>query len=83
MKIAIPKYNKGNYVALVMLHISLGVVLYLYQPLSKLIFICLMVYFIGRIILAHDNNKTREILLASAYFVGAEVLFRMTKAGVS
>ena len=83
MKIAIPKYNKGNYVALVMLHISLGVVLYLYQPLSKLIFICLMIYFIGRIILAHDNNKTREILLASAYFVGAEVLFRMTKAGVS
>lgn len=83
MKIAIPKYNKGSYITLVMLHIGLGLVLYLYEPLSKLIFIGLMVYFIGRIILAHDNNKTREILLACAYFVGAEVLFRMTKAGIS
>jgi hypothetical protein len=83
LKIAIPKYNLGNYVTLVLLHIGLGLVLYLYLPLSKIIFLCLMVYFIGRIILAHDNNKTREILLASAYFVGIEVLFRMTKAGVS
>ena len=83
MRIAIPKYNQNGYITLVMLHIVFGVVLYFFEPLSKIIFLCLMVYFIGRIILAHDNNKTREILLASAYFVGAEVLFRMTKAGVS
>jgi hypothetical protein len=61
----------------------MGILLFMSRPLSKPIFLILMVYFIGRIILAHDKNKTKEILLASAYFVGAEVLFRMTKAGVS
>ena len=42
-----------------------------------------MVYFLGRVILAPSSSKVKEILLACAYFVGAEVLFRMTKGGIA
>lgn len=36
-----------------------------------------------RIILAPNQSKTIEVLLACAYFVGVEVLFRMTKGGLA
>lgn len=61
----------------------MGVVLYSSRVVAMILFLCLIVYFLGRIILASESNKTREILLACAYFVGAEVLFRMTKSTIS
>lgn len=36
-----------------------------------------------RIVLASNSQKTVEVLLACAYFAGAEVLFRMTKGGLA
>ncbi len=36
-----------------------------------------------RIFLAPNQSKTIEVLLACAYFVGVEVLFRMTKGGLA
>src|SRR5690606_16446859 len=77
------KYNQENYLGLVLLHILMGFVIYAYEPLGKAIFLGLLVYFLGRIILSKESNKTREVLLACAYFVGAEVLFRMTKSSIS
>ncbi|WP_353777915.1 O-antigen ligase family protein [Winogradskyella sp. 3972H.M.0a.05] len=53
------------------------------EVVARVFFIILMVYFTGRIIVAPSAGKTREILLACAYFTGAEVLFRMTKGGIS
>ena len=41
-------------------------------------FLVTVVYFLSRIISLQD--KQREVLIASAYMVGAEVFFRMTKA---
>ncbi|MFC5195480.1 O-antigen ligase family protein [Bizionia hallyeonensis] len=55
----------------------------MFRPLGKPFFVAAMVYFIARIVMAGNKRKTQEILLASAYFVGAEVLFRMTKSGLS
>lgn len=71
------------YFSLVLLHILIGVVLFVFEPLSKLYFIVAMFYFFVRIILLPQHHKTREIFFACAYFVGAEVLFRMTKGGLA
>lgn len=71
------------YFSLVLLHILIGVVLFVFEPLSKLYFILLMFYFTIRIIVLPQQQKTREIFFACAYFSGVEVLFRMTKGGLS
>lgn len=78
-------HNKvsDNYLILVVLHMLLGGILYFFESLSPIIFLVVMFYFVLRIILVPNEKKTREVLLGCAYFVGAEVLFRMTKAGIS
>jgi hypothetical protein len=83
LKFKTPKYSPDNYLELVILHIAIGVLLFLFSPFSKLYFIIVMVYFIGRIILVPQSEKTKEVLLGCAYFAGAEVLFRMTKGGIA
>ncbi len=76
--------NKSdNYITLVLLHIAIGILLSLFEPLSKLYFIIVVVYFLGRIVLASQSTKTREVLLACAYLSGVEVLFRMTDGAIS
>ncbi|WP_417371555.1 O-antigen ligase family protein [Gelidibacter japonicus] len=83
MRIDLKKYNQDKYIGLVLLHIIMGAVLYSSRLIAMIIFLCLIVYFLGRIIISSQSNKTREILLACAYFVGAEVLFRTTKSTIS
>lgn len=75
--------KRDNYVVLVLIHIALGIAIFLFRPLAKLYFVVLVAYFVGRIILASNSKKTQEVLLACAYFVGCEVLFRMTKGALS
>ena len=73
-----------TYIGAVLLHIVLGFLLYfLGEPASKALFVITVIYFIGRITMSKKSAKTREVLLACAYFTGAEVLFRMTKGGIS
>ena len=56
---------------------------YFNETLAKLYFFSAFVFFLYRIILAPNHLKTVEVLKACAYFVGAEVLFRMTKGSIS
>lgn len=42
-----------------------------------------LLFFLYRILFAPDNRKTIEVLYACAYFVGAEVLLRMTKGSIA
>ncbi|NNE15741.1 MAG: O-antigen ligase family protein, partial [Saprospiraceae bacterium] len=72
-----------NYYMLIIIHIIFGTALYFREALSTPIFLILMVYFIQRIIIVPDSEKTRAVLLGCAYFVGIEVLFRITRAGIS
>ena len=72
-----------NYVGLVLIHIIMGLVLYIFPPLAKLYFILAFGYFMYRILFLPSSKKTQEIFLACAYFAGAEVLFRMTKGGLA
>ena len=83
MNIKAHRFNKDNYIFLVLFHIAIGLLIFLFKPFAKVYFMILMVYFIGRIILVSEEKKTQEVLLACAYFVGAEVFFRMTKAGLA
>lgn len=65
------------------MHILIGMLIYFNEDLAKLYFIVAFFFFLYRIILAPSNKKTIEILNACAYFVGAEVLLRMSKGGFS
>lgn len=76
-------YKSDQYIPLVLLHIILGVIIFLFEPLSKLFFVVALLYFLWQIIFSNSKDKIYQILLACGYFVGAEVLFRMTKGGLA
>ncbi|WP_299116154.1 O-antigen ligase family protein [uncultured Winogradskyella sp.] len=75
--------SNNKYVFLIILHAVLGVVIYLALPVSKVYFNLALLYFFVNIIISPKNKKTIAVLQACAYFVGAEVLFRMTKGGLA
>ena len=75
--------SDNNYLGLVLIHIAMGILLYYNEAFSTPLFLGLMAYFIQKIILVPNSEKTRAVLLGCSYFVGIEVLFRITKAGIS
>ena len=42
--------------------------------------VAIIPYFLFKIVNSRPNNRVKEVLIATAYVVGAEVFFRMTKA---
>ncbi len=76
--------NKDSrYISLILIHAVIGLLIYTYRPLSKVYFFAAVVFFIGRIIVVPKSKKTTTVMMACAYFVGAEVLFRMTKGSIA
>lgn len=61
----------------------IGMVVYFNESLAKVYFLFALVFFTYRIVVSPNHLKTFEILKACAYFVGAEVFFRMTKGSIS
>ena len=76
------KYNI-TYIVAIAFHACLGVLIYLNETIAKLYFFLALFIFMYRIIMAPNNRKTYEVLLACAYFVGAEVFFRTTRGAIS
>ncbi|WP_242206342.1 O-antigen ligase family protein [Aestuariivivens insulae] len=76
------KYNI-SYIGAIGLHVLMGMLIYFNETLAKLYFALALLFFMYRIIMAPDNLKTIEVLKACAYFVGAEVLLRMTKGAIA
>ena len=66
-----------------MFHVFIGIIIYYFESLAKVYFFLALIFFLYRIILSPTNLKTFEVLKACGYFVGAEVLLRMTKGAVS
>lgn len=66
-----------------LLHVGIGIVLFLFEPLSKVYFIAVMLYCMWWIISSPKETITRAVLISCAYFTGAEVLFRMTDGGLA
>ncbi|WP_431135853.1 O-antigen ligase family protein [Psychroserpens mesophilus] len=76
------KYNL-TYIGLVGIHIAIGFLIYLNRDIAKIYFLVAVAVFLFRIINIQKELKTYEVLKACAYFVGAEVLFRMTRGSLS
>ena len=75
--------NTDNYIALVLFHIGLGVLFFVAEPMAKVFFAIIMLFFIWKIIAASEPKKVQHVLLGCAYFTGIEILFRMTKGGLA
>ncbi len=73
----------NNYIGVIALHVFIGFLVYANESLAKVYFLTALFYFAYRVIVAPEQSKTFEVLKACAYFVGAEVLFRMTKGSFS
>lgn len=65
------------------MHVVIGILIYAFKPLSKVYFFAALIFFLGSIIVAPKSKKTTTIMAACAYFVGAEVFFRMTKGSIA
>jgi len=72
-----------TYISLLVLHIVIGMLIFFNESLSKIYFFAAFSYFLYRIIIAPKPKKTIEVLCACSYFVGAEVLLRMTGGTIS
>jgi hypothetical protein len=72
-----------TYINAIGLHVLIGMLIYFNEGLAKLYFIIAFTYFLVKIILAPQSSKIYLVLTACAYFVGAEVLFRMTGGSFS
>jgi hypothetical protein len=71
-----------KYFSKILLHIILGGLTFFIGVFPKIFFYSVVFYFFYRIVVALKKDKTTEVLKACAYLVGAEVIFRMTEAGV-
>jgi len=68
--------KEKNYILLILLHIVIGLVVFFIPPLSKPL--AALVFLVGLFLIVKNQNKNQEVLLASGYIVGSEILFRMT-----
>ena len=67
-----------NQLQIILFHIGLGFAANFSRSLMKIYVPLVFLFFLRRVILS--RGKDREVLFAAAYFAGAEVFFRMTKA---
>ncbi|WP_333808664.1 O-antigen ligase family protein [Flavobacterium sp.] len=71
------KNNKLTYFNLIIIHVIIGLVIYLLPFLAKLYTV--FVFAFGVIYMFRTKNKNNEALLISGYIVGVEVFLRMTE----
>jgi len=82
-----PKYmnrlfSKDNqYFALLLAHILLGCILYKYPKLGS--YFGMLVAATGFFYVMLHKNKNHEVLQVAGYFIGSEVLLRMTSVSLS
>ncbi|WP_179005969.1 O-antigen ligase family protein [Winogradskyella forsetii] len=75
-------FTNDLYVALVLLHLLIGVGIYSIPQFSKLYFTIVSIFFIGKVLLSSKASKTMWVLFGCAYMAAAESLFRMTGGGL-
>ncbi|PTM04354.1 MAG: hypothetical protein DA407_13120, partial [Bacteroidetes bacterium] len=75
-------FTNDLYVALIALHIILGIFINQIPNFSKLYFIVVCSFFIFKLITVEKRDKTMWVLFGCAYIAAAESLFRMTGGGL-
>lgn len=73
--------KKITYIQLLLLHVGMAFVIYLFEGASKFFLFGAILYFMYRIL--SNNNRKDEVLLAAGYITGFEVLSRMTGGAFS
>ena len=68
--------KEKKYITLVLLHVLIGILIYLVRPLSQVYCIAMLV--LGVYYVMKTGNRNNEVLYVSAYIVGSEVFLRMT-----
>ena len=67
---------KFNYIELLLIHLGMALAIYIHRPLSPLILLGVIVYFLYLTIT--NENRNNEALMGAAYIAGGEVFFRQT-----
>ncbi|WP_034886443.1 O-antigen ligase family protein [Gillisia sp. JM1] len=65
-----------EYLKLLGLHFGFAYLIYMYRPLSTMLMLSVLAYFL--FITIQNENRNNEALMGAAYIAGAEVFFRMT-----
>ncbi len=73
---------ESKYLFKILLHIGFGILLYFTGFFSKLFFFGVIGFFLIRIVISPPKEKVTSVLIGCAYLTGAEVIFRMTDAGL-
>lgn len=68
--------KERKYIILILLHVFIGVFVYLFRPLS--ILYAILIPLVGLYYVIKNQNRNHEVLYVSAYIVGSEVFLRMT-----
>ena len=71
-----------KYLSKIILHIVIGALLFFIDISPSIFFFAVLLYFLVKIVFANKSEKITTVLKACAYLVGAEVIFRMTDAGL-
>lgn len=69
----------NTFLCLLFFHLILGVLIFILPVLSKVLTILILI--IGTYIIVKNKNLNNEVLVVSAYVLGAEVLLRMSGGG--
>lgn len=70
----------NHYLKVMLLHMALGVVIFLFRPLS--IVYAAVIIFAGCYFIIKSKNQNNEVLFWAAYIVASEVFLRMTKGNI-
>jgi|26BtaG_2_1085354.scaffolds.fasta_scaffold00136_2 O-antigen ligase len=76
------RFTNDAYVALIVLHIIMGIFINMIPQFSRLYFTVVCVFFIFKIIVTPKHKKAIWVLFGATYIVAAESLFRMTGGGL-
>lgn len=76
------RFTNDAYVALIVLHIIMGIFINVIPQFSKLYFTLVAAFFLFKIVIAPRREKVIWILFGASYLVAVESLFRMTGGGL-
>lgn len=69
-----------NYIFLILTHIAIAILVFLFAFVSKIVVIA--IFFLGIFFIIKTQNKNNQVLLVAAYLVGLEVFVRATGGAI-
>lgn len=71
-----------SYLLLLLIHLAIGIGVFVFRPLSKLYFVAIIALGLYRILKSSKDNRVFMVLSSTAYLVGSEVFLRMTGGNI-